>query len=309
MKCYKQIFTYDSQIGFKYVKNLNVTITGNYLEDLFDYKIITDEFGYRNNYFSKSDLDEIEILFIGCSFTSGDGVENEKRFSNLLDLKSYNAGLSGSDLTQQMLILKDCKKLINPKLIIFSPYVGCINRIRLKSRETILHNTRHLWFKPYMEHFKDQIILKNNPVPKPILNLEKTNLRKINISKLEKIKDFLFSNTSRDNFLKSIKDAYSSEDNFLICNEIYTISKNIFPNNKFVLMPLGNYDYLKFGNDYTKNVVENFYYRLAKKVDFKFLNVNKLISKSNIDLMFYKDDGHLNNYGHKKISEILKKML
>ena len=34
-----------------------------------------------------------------------------------------------------------------------------------------------------------------------------------------------------------------------------------------------------------------------------------MISKSKIDLMFYKEDGHLNNYGHKRIAEILKKML
>ena len=309
MKCYKQIFTYDSQIGFKYVPNLNATVTGDYLDKIFDYKINTDKFGYRNNNLLENYLDEVEILFIGCSFTSGDGIENQKRFSDLLDFKSYNAGLSGSDLTQQMLILKDCKNFINPKTIIFSPYIGCINRMRLKSRETILHNTRHVWFKPYMEHYKDQIILKNNPVPRPILNLEKIDAKKSNISKVEKIKNFLFRNTPRDNFLRSIRDSYLSEKNFLICKEIYSISKYIFPNAKFFLMPLGNYDYLKFGNDYTKSIVDNFYNELAKNVGFKFLNVNKLISKSKIDLIFYKEDGHLNNYGHKTISEILKKLL
>ena len=123
MKCYKQIFTYDSQIGFKYVPNLNATVTGDYLDKIFDYKINTDKFGYRNNNLLENYLDEVEILFIGCSFTSGDGIENQKRFSYLLDFKSYNAGLSGSDLTQQMLILKDCKNFINPKTIIFSPYI------------------------------------------------------------------------------------------------------------------------------------------------------------------------------------------
>ena len=39
MKCYKQIFTYDRHIGYKHVPNLNVTVTGDYLDQLYDYKI------------------------------------------------------------------------------------------------------------------------------------------------------------------------------------------------------------------------------------------------------------------------------
>lgn len=304
MKCYKQIFTYDKEIGYKYVPNLNVTVTGDYLDKLYDYKLNTDMFGFRNNPLINNQNMNFDILFIGCSFTAGDGLENKNRFSDLINSDSYNAALSGSDLIQQLLIVNYCKDFINTKKIIYSPYLGCINRMHLKSRSTFLHNSRHIWFKPYFEVSNKKFILRNNPVPKPQLRISLQE----NDQKKEKslwINGFLKSKSIHSEFLKSIFEAYSDETNFSICKEIYSKSKSIYPNAKHILIPLGNYDFLKFANNQLKKIVDNFYQRLAKDLGFKFYNINNNINKSQIEKIFYQKDGHFNSYGHKIISHLI----
>ena len=79
MKSYRQIFKYDSKLGYKYVRNLSITIIGDSDEGTKDYKFVTDNFGFRND-FKIDDFNLIENLFIGCSFTAGDGVANCQRF-------------------------------------------------------------------------------------------------------------------------------------------------------------------------------------------------------------------------------------
>ena len=44
MKSYRQIFKYDSKLGYKYVKNLSLTILGDSVEGSKDYKLVTDSF-------------------------------------------------------------------------------------------------------------------------------------------------------------------------------------------------------------------------------------------------------------------------
>ena len=305
MKCYKQIFTYDKKIGYKYVPNLNVTVTGDYLDQLYDFKLKTDKFGFRNSISIANKVLDVDIMFIGCSFTAGDGLENKNRFSELINLDSYNAALSGSDLIQQMLIVNYCKDFINTKKIIYSPYLGCINRMKLKSRSTFLHNSRHIWFKPYFQISKGKFILKNQPVPKPQINMSNSENKKK--EKSFWIKRIFKSKFPYSTFLDSINKAYSDETNFSICKEIYSKSKFRYPNARHILMPLGNYYFLKFANNKLNNVVTNFYQRLTREIGFEFYNINSMINRSNIEKIFYKKDGHFNIYGHKIISEIINK--
>ena len=92
MQSYRQIFKYDSKLGYKYVNNLSITILGDKDEKSIDYKLVTDNFGFRNDIKINSSK-TVDNLFIGCSFTAGDGVSNSQRFTDNLDCSFYNAGL------------------------------------------------------------------------------------------------------------------------------------------------------------------------------------------------------------------------
>ena len=86
MKSYRQILTYDSNIGYKFVPNINFTVVGDPDDNMTDYVIKTDSLGYRNerdiieigNYEKKIDID---VLYLSCSFTAGDGVDNSSNSS------------------------------------------------------------------------------------------------------------------------------------------------------------------------------------------------------------------------------------
>ena len=66
-------------------------------------------------------------MFVGCSYTAGDGVSNNERFSDLLetiaaDVQCHNYALSGSGQDQQTLIHKHFVPRIKPDVLILSPY-------------------------------------------------------------------------------------------------------------------------------------------------------------------------------------------
>ena len=58
-KSYKQILTYDKTIGFKYFQNLNVTLIGDIADDMEDYKIVKDDYEFRNDF--EKDINSLQL--------------------------------------------------------------------------------------------------------------------------------------------------------------------------------------------------------------------------------------------------------
>ena len=109
------------EINPKYIKDLVAFIKTGTFKDI----------EVRNDINLNCDM-AVDNLFIGCSFTAGDGVSNSERFTDNLNTSSYNAGISGSGFVQQCLIAEYCANFIQPKRLIISPYIGCIQRNFLK---------------------------------------------------------------------------------------------------------------------------------------------------------------------------------
>jgi len=307
MKSYRQIFKYDDRLGFKYMPNLSLTILGNPSDNMRDYKIITDKYGFRNNK-SLEELKNIENLFIGCSFTAGDGVDNSQRFTNKLISNSYNAALSGSDFIQQCLIAEDFAKLIRPKRVFFSPYIGCLQRNTLKERKMQLINFKKSWPKPYAEIIKNKIVFKNIPVPKPYINFD-------NFSKIKKKSNLnIFVQRVRDkilrgkDFLDSLDNYYKLEQQYKICKHCLLLSKGYFKESKLYLMPIPNWEFQKLANLKLINRVRYFYDSLANDLNIKHFFLNDYLERNYASKMYYLE-GHLNPFGHQKVADILNEKL
>src|SRR3989344_443475 len=119
-KQYRQIISYDSQIGHKYVPNLNARMRyGN-----SGYFIQTDKFGFRNS-ISSINL-QPGILVLCDSYAAGDGVSNQQRFSDLLQKKYgipvYNLAVSGYGMDQQLLVYQKYKEQYPHHTVIFCPH-------------------------------------------------------------------------------------------------------------------------------------------------------------------------------------------
>jgi len=311
MRTYRQIFVYDPRIGYKFLANLKVTILGDDKDNMEDYKLVIDKYGYRNNLddflFDNSKFG-VDNLFIGCSFTAGDGIVNELRFSNLIG-NSYNAGLSGSCNIQQLSIAEDCSRFLIPKRLIFSPYIGCLSRNELPCRSSDFLFTRHKWHKPYFEIKDHKIFIRNLPVPQPSLDLnsELSQISKISFKNL--YKDFIYPKIFPERFrINELIKPYKSNMHFNLCKKLYINAKNLFPNSRFILSPIPHLEFLKYANSYEKNLITNFYNSLSKEIDYEYFDLISLMKRTSYEDLYYLIDGHLNKKGHLFLSESFKNL-
>jgi len=117
------------------------------------------------------------VLFIGCSFTAGDGVSNEHRFTDLLEKKDrrlniHNCALSATGSDQQYLVHQDMGPAINPDVLVVSPYAGCIGRNLFPHKISYDNFSGGLTRQPkpfFAIDEDDHLTLHNIPVPKVTL--------------------------------------------------------------------------------------------------------------------------------------------
>ncbi len=308
MKSYRQIFTHNPLIGHKYINNLKTIIVGEIEDQMLDYTLIADKFGYRNE---NLELDQgqskihVDNLFIGCSFTAGDGVSNKSRFSDILG-NSYNAGISGTDIIQQYLISKDCSEFIEPKRVIFSPYIGCVVRNFMKKRQIDNLVSSHLWHKPYPEIKDGEMILHNIPVPKPHLEYT-SNTEEINQTSFFKQLIRKLSNKGYSSDMnKNIEKAYSSPDQFKVTQSCFEKAKSLFPNSTCFIAPIPNWDFLKHANKDLKFLVQQFYLSICKTSRMKYIDILNCMLAGEYNQYFY-IEGHLNASGHIKLADVFAK--
>jgi len=138
------------------------------------YFIKTNNQGFRSNFdFSKESQGKKRIIFLGDSFTAGDGVANEDRFSDLVmdsigNLECYNFGLTASGTDQQVLIYEHIAKQFDHDIIFLGFSLHDITRLgpeliwrahRIRLEYVVLP-------KPYFYENATELHLCNVPVPR-----------------------------------------------------------------------------------------------------------------------------------------------
>jgi lysophospholipase L1-like esterase len=118
------------------------------------------------------------ILLFGDSFTDGEGVSNDERFSDLLErelpgVEVLNFGLDGSGLDQQVLIYEEMLDRFGGDLVLFCPLVENIRRLTLKFWPVLDRTSgeRILVPKPYFTLEGGALTLHQVPVPRTRLEL------------------------------------------------------------------------------------------------------------------------------------------
>ena len=71
-------------------------------------------------------------------------------------------------------------------------------------------------------------------------------------------------------------------------------------------MPIPNWSFQKLANRKLIYKVKNFYESIAKDLQINHFFLPEYLDKGKVDKMFY-FEGHMNKFGHKVVSEILKK--
>ena len=166
LKHFRQIYRYDQYLGHTYTPNIKTRLVyGNN-----GYFIETDNLGFRNS--KKKEGSKLSIIALGDSYTAGDGVENNSRFTDILEAKYdctiHNLAVSGYGVDQQILAYQKFADTIPHQAILLTPHLDDLKRNLLKDRIGFKKELGQKIFipKPYFECVNDELKLKNIPVPR-----------------------------------------------------------------------------------------------------------------------------------------------
>jgi len=283
------------------------------------YFIKTNKQSFRSNFdYAKKKILDKRIVFLGDSYTAGDGVPNEKRFSDLLSeefksLETYNFGLSGSGIDQQVLIYETIVKNYDHDIICFSPHLEDINRLG-SYRIYLDRNTEEKYQipKPYFTLENEKLILQNVPVPlkrkkldTKIGLLDKEYAIHLFHKKLPKTVKEIILKRRYSGIFGLYNDETSSEWQLMRALIYRLIEKS--DNKTILLCPTPDsriYDY----PSYQQRFIE-----IEKKYDNVFFvdlaeHFGKLSRKERWDMLPL-STGHYNRFGHRVIADAIKKAL
>lgn len=326
----RMILKYHEVFGTWFVENLKAMIP----HERGYYLLKTNSKGIRSS--REYDLEKPEgiyrIIVIGDSYTAGDGVNNEERFSDILEMsldgvEVINLGLSGSSVVQQLLIYEYFGDKFKADMLLLCPSVEDINRNSGQFWPFVERTTGETIFvpKPYVSIEGKSLKFWNIPVPKKRISLRdasKEVLQKTSKSQYPqtllrlyqkfrsaflKYEDTLFQFFNVYNFFPPYPQ-YNSRDNYewllmeMLLTRFRTSNKSI----KIVLAPLPTFHYIKglvapnyvsLFNDIAKN---NKMYFIDLLMYFRGLD------KDDRRKCCYSRDVHFTSFGHSVVAEALK---
>ncbi len=311
---HRTLIRYDEHIGHRFVSNLTMRMP--YSENPYFIKTNTQGFRANFDYGKKKAKDEIRVVFLGDSFTAGDGVANEKRFSDLVaqkyDIQSYNFGLSGSGVDQQYLIYKNIAHHYEHDMLVISPHICDITRNQMRSRTSIERKTRNkiLVPKPYFTLDNDQLALHNVPVPKDRQVIQEDPYKEVLFLPppyLRKLFHQFIPKTLKENLLKiQYKNSIRGYKNST--NPDWLLMKKLI---EAIIQAAGDIPIILSPLPYHRVLMNPNYQAGFLKIAEQFPNVHyidileKFKTISDTDKLFYHRDGHYSEYGHQVVAEAL----
>jgi hypothetical protein len=172
----RSTFEYHPAIGYRFIPGIKARVRtkeGGYL-------IKGNNLGFRCNRDATDSKPKGKgrVLVFGDSFTAGDGVRNEHRYTDLLetlvrDIEVFNFGLPGSGTDQQYLIFETFARDLEADLVILGVLVENIRRNVSRYRPYLDDSGETvLYAKPYYTLGYDGLKLHNQPVPRGPVAIE-----------------------------------------------------------------------------------------------------------------------------------------
>ncbi|OGQ46289.1 MAG: hypothetical protein A3H42_04510 [Deltaproteobacteria bacterium RIFCSPLOWO2_02_FULL_46_8] len=163
----RQLFEYHPLIGYRFIPGLKARI----LHEAGGYFVRVNQTGFRSDceFIPEKKNGKKRILLFGDSYTAGEGVANEQRYSDLLEklipnLEVYNFGLPGTGTDQQFLAYQEYAKNIEHDFLMIAILVENIRRNTAHYRIYQNEEGQEVCYaKPYYEMTDGKPILKNVP--------------------------------------------------------------------------------------------------------------------------------------------------
>lgn len=167
----RQTIGYHPVIGWWHLPNLDARIP---LGQTY-HRVITNSSGMRSSreYPKQKPAGRKRVVFLGDSYTAGDGVSNGQRFTDLLEQKypnldALNFGLNGTGTDQQLLIYEHLAREYEADAYVFCICVENIARNMFTCFPSYDWREQKVAFrpKPYFQLHGGELSLHNQPVPR-----------------------------------------------------------------------------------------------------------------------------------------------
>ncbi len=163
----RQLYEYHPVIGYRFIPHLKARIQhegGGYL-------LQVNEAGFRSNrpFPAPATPGMRRVLFFGDSFTAGDAVSNQQRYTDLLEfrlarLESYNFGLSSTGTDQQYLAWREYGRDIAHDVLVIAVFVENVRRIEARFRaHRDATGVKRLYAKPFYTLDGERLLLHQVP--------------------------------------------------------------------------------------------------------------------------------------------------
>jgi lysophospholipase L1-like esterase len=163
----RQVYEYHPVVGYRFIPHLKARIPhegGGYL-------LQANEAGFRSNrpFLKAATEGRRRVLMFGDSFTAGDAVSNQQRYSDLLEamlprLEVYNFGLSSTGTDQQYLAWREFASGIEHDAVVIAVFVENVRRVVARFRpHRDATGRERLYAKPYYTLEGDQLRLHQVP--------------------------------------------------------------------------------------------------------------------------------------------------
>ena len=214
------VSVYDPTLGWR----LKPNYFGVEKTNEFEVTYKTNELGFRGDDFVEKDKN---IVFLGDSFTFGEGVEEDKIISTLIqgklpDYEIINLGIPGYGTDQEFLLLQSFSIDHKPNIVILNYLVENIARNENQFRRLSNPSTGLDYEKPKFSLINGKLALINVPTHEPKL-LDELLKNDYKLTNKDYIKKYCFSCVF---FYQSLKSLIKQESNFDIYRSYY--EKNSF---------------------------------------------------------------------------------
>lgn len=165
----RQVYEYHPVVGYRFIPTLKARIPhegGGYLLE-------ANACGFRSNrQFQQAATPGLRrVLVFGDSFTAGDGVSNQQRYTDLLETivpstEVYNFGLSSTGTDQQYLAWREFASEMEADTLVIAVFVENVRRVAARYRpHRDAAGVERLYAKPYYTLDAGSLTLHHVPPP------------------------------------------------------------------------------------------------------------------------------------------------
>jgi len=267
----------------------------------------SDEFGF-NNPIGSFDIENIQIVGIGDSFTNAYCISERMDFISLIKNEypnTINLGMTGTGPLHQLAILKEYAAFLKPKILLWNFFEG-------NDLKELMYENQNYLLNQYLEPgFSQGLMTKQNHIDRLIKeNYANRETKKLKVENNFNFKKFIYFNALRTNFGLYPDDFRHDTLDLNLLETIFINAKNITHawGGKMIFVYIPSVErVLGFRARHRVNKYREKILDIVRKINIPLIDITDSILAHNDPLSLYNSriGYHFNEKGNQLLSEVI----